>query len=323
MRNFFSVNPGGSGSGDDVSGNVRQEGDMRMGEIINTAGLTKYYGKNRGIINMDLSIQEGEVFGVIGPNGAGKSTLIRILLGLVKPTSGTASVFGLEVGRQQREILTGIGYLPSEAMFYRGMKVSEILEFSARLYKKDCKAEQKRLCERFALDVHRRVEELSLGNRKKTAIVSAFQHLPGLLVLDEPTSGLDPLMQKEFFDLVEERHKKGATVMLSSHVLTEVRQHCGRAGILREGQMIACDRVERLVGKKYRKVELKGVSEVPKLDGIRETTKTKEQVSFLYEGSVKALLEMLAQMPLEDVVITEPELEEIFLHYYEKGGAEQ
>lgn len=310
-----------------------------MNEVIVTSGLTKYYnqpgirvltqrmgrtgskGKNRGILDLNLQVREGEVFGFIGPNGAGKSTTLRILLGLVTPTSGNARVFGREVGREQKEILSRTGYLPAEAMFYSRMKVSEVLEFSSGLCKRDCRAEQKRLCERFSLDVHRRVDELSLGNRKKVAIVRAFQHRPELLLLDEPTSGLDPLMQKEFFDLVEERHREGATIILSSHVLAEIQQHCGRAAILREGRLIACSEVERLVGKKCRKVELKGISAVPKLPGVREQITEENRVRFLYEGQIRDLIAVLHQLPVEDVMITEPELEEIFLHYYEKGGA--
>lgn len=312
-----------------------------MSGVIVTSGLTKYYNsqgslalpgmvhrrnnkkRNRGILDLNLQVKEGEIFGFIGPNGAGKSTTLRILLGLVAPTSGKAEVFGMETGRKQKEILARMGYLPSESMFYSGMKVSEILKLSEKLYKRECSAEQRRLCDRFSLDVHRRVGELSLGNRKKVAIVCAFQHNPELLLLDEPTSGLDPLMQREFFDLVEERNKKGATIVLSSHILPEIQQYCGRAAILREGRMIACCEVEKLVGRKCRKVEVKGVSAVPVLPGVREQAAGKDQISFLYEGEMKPLLEELSRISPEDVIITEPELEEIFLHYYEKGGAEK
>lgn len=289
-----------------------------MSEIIQTTNLTKYYGKNRGIINLNLSVNEGEIFGFIGPNGAGKSTTLRVLLGLVAPTSGSAVIFGKEVGKQQKEILAQVGYLPSEAMFYSGMRVSEVLRLSAKLYKKDCSKERKNLCERFDLDVRRKVSELSLGNRKKVAIVSAFQHDPSLIVLDEPTSGLDPLMQKAFFELVEERHKAGRTIVLSSHVLPEIQQHCSRAAILREGRLIACDSVERLAGKQFRKVEVKGILQAPAIAGVKETKKEQGHVSFLFEGNMQELLDSLRQLPVEDLLITEPELEEIFLHYYEK-----
>lgn len=290
-----------------------------MKEVIITENLTKYYGKNRGIIDLNLRVRENEIFGFIGPNGAGKSTTLRVLLGLVTPTSGSAYVLDKKVGEQQKEILSDIGYLPSESMFYSGMRVSEVLNLSAKLYKKDCNSMQKKLCERFELDTRRKVGELSLGNRKKVAIVAAFQHEPGLLLLDEPTSGLDPLMQKEFFSLVEERHRAGATILLSSHVLSEVQQHCARAAILREGRLIACDSVDRLAGKKCRKVELKGCCDLPMPAGIRNMVKNDDHISFLYEGDIKELLGILYKLPIQDILITEPELEEIFLHYYEKG----
>lgn len=167
-------------------------------EIIKAAKLTKYYGKARGIIDLDLTVAQGEFFGFIGPNGAGKSTTIRTLLGLIAPTSGTAMVFGKDVTKEKESILQDIGYLPSEALFYQGMKVEDVLKLSADLRKKDCTAESKLLCERLRLDTARRIDDLSFGNRKKVAIVCALQHRPKLLVLDEPTGGLDPLMQKEF-----------------------------------------------------------------------------------------------------------------------------
>lgn len=308
-----------------------------MQDVISTTNLTKYYGKNRGIIDLNLKVHKGEVFGFIGPNGAGKSTTLRVLLGLVTPTSGSAEIFGRKVGKEQKKILERIGYLPSEAMFYSGMRVSEVLKLSEKLYsfsgmpglaqhtgetadnRKKCRLEREKLCERFDLDVRRKIGELSLGNRKKVAIVSAFQHNPELLILDEPTSGLDPLMQKEFFALVEERHQAGSTIVLSSHVLPEIQQYCTRAAILREGRMIACDRVEQLAGKRCRKVEIKGISEAPAIGGIRETKSERGRVSFLFEGEMKDMLKALQGLPVEDLLITEPELEEVFLHYYEKG----
>ena len=172
-------------------------------EIIKAAKLTKYYGKARGIIDLDLTVAQGEFFGFIGPNGAGKSTTIRTLLGLIAPTSGTAMVFGKDVTKEKESILQDIGYLPSEALFYQGMKVEDVLKLSADLRKKDCTAESKLLCERLRLNTARRIDDLSFGNRKKVAIVCALQHRPKLLVLDEPTGGLDPLMQKEFFDILD------------------------------------------------------------------------------------------------------------------------
>lgn len=183
---------------------------------IQLSNLTKYYGKSRGILNLNLDVKEGEFFGFIGPNGAGKSTTIRTLLGLITPLSGQAKIFDETIRQRNPQIRSHIGYLPSEAVFYRGMKVKDLLKLSADLHHKDCSAEREILCRRLQLDVNRKVDELSFGNRKKVAIVSALQHQPKLLILDEPTSGLDPLMQREFFQIIRERNEQGATVFLSS-----------------------------------------------------------------------------------------------------------
>ena len=199
--------------------------------VIETKKLTKYYGKARGIIDLDLRVEQGEFFGFIGPNGAGKSTTIRTLLGLISPTSGSAMLFGKDITTEKEAILQHIGYLPSEALFYQGMKVKDILKLSADLRKRDCTAEAALLCERLQLDISRKAEELSFGNRKKVAIVCALQHKPELLVLDEPTGGLDPLMQKEFFEILRERNQEGASILLSSHVLSEIQRNCTRAAI--------------------------------------------------------------------------------------------
>ena len=195
-------------------------------KIIQTENLTKYYGKARGIIDMNLSVEAGDIFGFIGPNGAGKSTTIRTLLGLISPTSGNARIFEQDILKNHIEILSRIGYMPSEAMFYHGMRVEDVLRLSASLHGKNCLAEAHHLCERFKLDTKKKVEELSLGNRKKVSIVCAFMHQPDLYILDEPTSGLDPLMQKAFFELIHERNIQGATIFLSSHILSEIQHHC-------------------------------------------------------------------------------------------------
>lgn len=215
-------------------------------DVIKTTKLTKYYGKSRGIDNLDLIVKKGEFFGFIGPNGAGKSTTIRTLLGLIVPTSGTAQIFDLDIIKDKETILQKIGYMPSEALFYPNMKVKDVLKLSANLRKKDCTVEANSLCKRLQLDVSRKVDELSFGNRKKVAIVCALQHKPDLLVLDEPTSGLDPLMQKEFFDILQERNKAGTTIFLSSHVLSEIQRNCTRAAIIRDGKIIACNSVDAL-----------------------------------------------------------------------------
>lgn len=287
-------------------------------KIIQTQDLTKSYGQARGIIDMNLSVESGDIFGFIGPNGAGKSTTIRTLLGLISPTSGSARIFDKDIVRDHTDILSHIGYMPSEAMFYHGMRVDEVLRMSASLRDKKCQTETRRLCERFGLDTKKKVDELSLGNRKKVSIVCAFMHKPDLYILDEPTSGLDPLMQKAFFELIHERNKQGATVFLSSHVLAEIQHHCKNAAIIREGRLIACDSVEKLTNTKARRITLHGVSSLPRLENMKNITCTENSVSFLYDGNIKVLISELNNLPVTDMTVTEPELEEIFLHYYTK-----
>lgn len=288
--------------------------------IIETEHLTKYYGKNRGIDDLNLTVREGEFFGFIGPNGAGKSTTIRTLLGLIYPTSGSAKIFGKEINQQKTQILSGIGYMPSEANFYSGMRVADTIVLSAKIRKIACQEEAKKLCERLELDIHKRVEELSLGNRKKVAIVCALQHKPKLCVLDEPTSGLDPLMQKEFFDILKERHAEGATIFLSSHVLSEIQKHCSRAAIIKGGKLVAQDSVENLSKTNAKRVTLHGVQEIPLELGAKSVESAEDSVTFLYGGDVRKLLRVTSSLPIQDITITEPDLEEIFMHYYEKGS---
>ena len=267
---------------------------------------------------MNLSVETGDIFGFIGPNGAGKSTTIRTLLGLISPTSGSARIFDKDILKNHIEILSRIGYMPSEAMFYHGMRVEEVLRLSASLHGKNCRDEARRLCERFKLDTKKKVEELSLGNRKKVSIVCAFMHQPDLYILDEPTSGLDPLMQKAFFELIHEKNKQGATIFLSSHVLSEIQHHCKNAAIIRGGRLIACDSVEKLTDTKARRVTLHGISSPLRLDNTKNISCTENSVSFLYDGDMKVLIAELNQLPVTDMTVTEPELEEIFLHYYTK-----
>lgn len=287
---------------------------------IQLSHLTKYYGKSRGILNLNLDVKEGEFFGFIGPNGAGKSTTIRTLLGLITPSSGQAKIFDETIRRRNPQIRSHIGYLPSEAVFYRGMKVKDLLKLSADLHYKDCSAEREILCRRLQLDVNRKVDELSFGNRKKVAIVSALQHQPKLLILDEPTSGLDPLMQREFFHIIRERNEQGATVFLSSHVLSEIQRNCTRAAIIREGRIIACDRVEALSKTNAKRISVQGQVSLDSLEEIRDLKENDGVFSFLYGGDIHRLLETLSAGTITDLSISDPDLDEIFLHYYENGG---
>ena len=270
---------------------------------IETVKLTKTYGKSRGINELDLKVAKGDFFGFIGPNGAGKSTTIRTLLGLIQPTSGSAKVLGYDIVEEKDKILSATGYLPSEINFYSGMKVSEAIKYSAALRKADCAEKSAKLSERLGLDLNKKVDELSLGNRKKVGIVCAIQHSPELLILDEPTSGLDPLMQREFFDILSEENERGATIFFSSHILSEVQTYCRSAAFIKDGRLIISDKVENLEDTGTKKVTVKTAA------GIQE---------YLYKGEVTALLKELAEKKPIDVTITEPSLEEIFMNYYKE-----
>ena len=292
-------------------------------DAIKTSKLTKYYGKSRGIIDLDLTVEQGEFFGFIGPNGAGKSTTIRTLLGLISPTGGSAQIMGMDIVKDKQEILKNVGYLPSEAVFYPGMKVKDVLKLSADIRKKDCSAEAKILCERLQLNIFAKVDELSFGNRKKVAIVCALQHNPRLLVLDEPTGGLDPLMQREFFDILREKNANGTTVFLSSHILSEVQRNCQRAAIIREGSIIACDSVDILAKTNAKRVTVHGTVSLDGLDGVRSVERIGDTVSFLYGGDIGSLLGVLSAGQIYDLTVSEPDLEEVFMHYYEKEGGDK
>lgn len=283
---------------------------------IETRQLTKSYGASRGIIDLELCVEQGTFFGFIGPNGAGKSTTIRTLLGLIAPTSGSAEVLGMDIRRNRREILDHVGYLPSEIAFYPGMRVRDVLKLSAKLHRRVCHAEADTLCQRLQLDPSRRVEELSLGNRKKVGIVCALQHRPELLILDEATSGLDPLMQREFFEILEERCQAGTTIFLSSHVLSEIQRHCTQAAIIREGRIITSGAVSELTKTSAKRVHMQGEADLAGLEGIRDLNHQQDGISFLYNGELEPLLRTLAAGKLTNLTISEPDLEEIFLHYY-------
>lgn len=286
--------------------------------VIETKDLTKYYGSSRGITNVTLSVKEGDLFGFIGPNGAGKSTLIRTLLGLISPTSGSATVFGKDIIKDRTEILRDVGYLPAEAAFYRGMKVSELLELSAKIRKTDCSVEAKRLCDRLELDTTKKISQLSLGNRKKVGIVCALQHKARLYILDEPTSGLDPLMQKEFYTILCERNVEGATVFLSSHVLSEIGRYCKSAAVIREGRILVSDSVERLGHTGVKRVTLRGIGDIPEIENARDMKLENDTLNFLYSGKATELTRELSRLSFEDLNISDPDLDEVFMHYYAK-----
>lgn len=274
-----------------------------MGYAIEIKNLTKTYGKHRGVQDISLAVEEGDIFGFLGPNGAGKSTTIRCMLGMIRYQTGKISLLGKSTKTAQKEILQQVGYMPSETMFYPSMRVRDVIRFAADARKMNCEKEAEAICKRLEVDTEKRIEELSLGNRKKVGIVCAMQHKPRLLILDEPTSGLDPLMQEAFFDLILEYNRQGTTCFLSSHVLTEVKHYCKNAAVIRDGKIIAADTVENLSKSNARRVKI---------------TKQGKQEEFVYTEDIKELICQLQGTEIEDLLIEEPSLDEVFMHFYEK-----
>jgi ABC-2 type transport system ATP-binding protein len=296
----------------------------RTMNIIETKNLTKYYGKARGIIDVSFNVEEGEFFGFIGPNGAGKSTTIRTLLSLIYPTTGSASIFGKDCVKYAPEIKMEIGYVPAEVFYYDRMKVIDLLEYSASFYKKDCSARIKELAGIMDLDLKRKIDDLSYGNRKKVGIVQALLHDPKLIILDEPTSGLDPLMQQKFFDILIDENKKGKTIFFSSHVLYEVQRLCNRVAIIKEGKIIRLEKISTLRENSYKKIKVETAAKMGddyfKINGVNNIQIENNIVSFLFRGDINLVMKKICETKISNIWIDEPTLEEIFMHYYEKEG---
>lgn len=291
-----------------------------MNAVIETKDLTKYYGKARGIVDVNLTVEEGEIFGFIGPNGAGKSTTIRTLLSLIYKTSGEAKIFGLDCEQDKVKILENVGYLPSEVFYYDNMRAIDLFKYSASFYSKDCSAKTKELADILQLDLNKKIEDMSLGNKKKVGIIQGLLHSPRLIILDEPTSGLDPLMQKTFFDLIKKENERGATVLFSSHILSEVQRICDRVAIIKEGRIVKTQKISELRQHAYKSVSFT-VREDANLHsfealGASNVNVTDSNVSFIFKGDINALLSEIGRYPLTNIDITEPTLEEIFMHYY-------
>ncbi len=287
--------------------------------IILAEKLTKYYSKNRGVIGLNLTVDEGEVYGFIGPNGAGKSTTIKLLLDFIRPTSGQSRIFGLDCATASARIKREIGYIPAEVNYYDGMKVSDLLAYSAKFYPGDHRPHIKKLCDALDLNTSRKISELSTGNKKKVAIAQAMLHRPRLLIMDEPTSGLDPLIQHEFYGLIKEAKQEGATIFFSSHVLSEVQRVCDRVGIIREGKLIRTQTMEELTATQYKRVKASIDGDLT-LSGAENIKRQNGTVEFLYKGSADALLAALAARHVGNILIEDPPLEDIFMAYYQEGG---
>jgi len=289
---------------------------------IETFNLTKYYGKARGIVDVNLQVKEGEIFGFIGPNGAGKTTTIRTLLNFIFPTRGTAKVLGMDVVKDSVRIKEHVGYLPGEVDYYDDMTVSELLSYSARFYRGDTKRRTADLLEAFDLDPTTRIHALSHGNKKKLGIIQALLHQPRLLILDEPTSGLDPLVQKRFFEVLREENRRGTTIFFSSHILSEVERFCHRVAIIKEGRILKVDTIEDLKNKQFRSVRITFKETAPptlEIPGVVHARRDDDTLHLLFGGDVNDLIRALSRYQLVSLWLEEPDLEEVFMHYYEKG----
>lgn len=293
-----------------------------MDKVIEIHKLTKFYGKARGIEEVSFEVNAGEIFGFIGPNGAGKSTTIRTLLGLIYPNSGEAKIFGKDCIRLGHEIRQEIGYLPSEVFYYDHMKVIDLLKYSASFYGQLDEKRLAYLAEVMDLDLNRKIDDLSYGNKKKVGIVQGLLHRPKLIILDEPTSGLDPLMQQKFFDLLKAENEKGVTILMSSHILSEVQKLCSRVAIIKEGKIIEIQEIAAMRNTSYKKVHIAFKSEIPSyfrnLEGMSNTQYNQQELTFLFKGNINAILKGLEQIEIDNLIIEEPDLEEIFMHYYAK-----
>jgi ABC-2 type transport system ATP-binding protein len=299
---------------------------MDEGLVIETRGLTKTYGRARGIENVDLRVRKGEIFGFLGPNGAGKTTTIRTLLDIIHPTRGAASVLGLDPRKDGRSIRKRVGYLPGELALYSGLTGSEILEYSSHLRDGVPRTEIDRLANMLEIDLRRPVRAYSHGNRQKVGLILALMHKPDLVILDEPTNGLDPLIQQVFYELMEEVRQDGRTVFFSSHILPEVERLCDRVGILREGKLAAVEAVSGLKQKAIRRIDFIFENPVPvetfrSIPGVTEVRGAGSTLSLVVQGDLDSLIKTAARYPLRNIVTYEPNLEEFFLAFYREGGS--
>jgi ABC-2 type transport system ATP-binding protein len=295
--------------------------------IIETERLTKSYGSHRGIVEVDLAVADGEIFGFLGPNGAGKTTTIRVLLDLIRPTSGVARVFGIESSADPVGIHRRVGYLPGEFTLYDRLTGAQHLEYFANLRGGVDRAYQAELVERLDLDPSRKFKEYSKGNKQKVGLVVALQHRPELLVLDEPTGGLDPLIQQSFFEILGEAVAAGATVFLSSHILSEVEKTCDRVAIIREGRLVRVGTVDALRDLAHHQVELRFAGEVPAaafaaLPGVSDVVVDDHVLRLRVSGAITPVVQAAAGYELLDFVSREPSLEETFLAQYGRQAVE-
>lgn len=290
---------------------------MKM-KIIESNSLNKYYGINKGVEDVSFDVYKGEIFGFIGPNGSGKSTTIRVMMGLIFKNKGSLKVFGEEVGNNSYKINKNIGYVPSEINFYEKMNIGEFLEYSRELKKYEG-MEYLELVEFFDLDLTKKIEELSLGNKKKVAIISALINNPDLIVLDEPTSGLDPLIQQKFYELLRKKSKEGKTIFLSSHNLNEVRDLCERVAIIKDGMILKVAKLSDLKNDRMKKIKIYSSDKINfDLEGVSCLESIDNVTMFNFIGNINDLIKQLTKFKIDNLNIDEEDVEQTFLHYYEK-----
>lgn len=287
---------------------------------IETEKLTKYYGKSRGIIDVDMKVKEGEIFAFIGPNGSGKSTFIRTILNMIKPTAGKAFVFGMDISKEGKKIRRAIGYLPSEINYYERMTGIQILDYSKDFYGIKNQNSIRQLAEIFQLDLNKTIKSLSLGNRKKLGIIQTLLHDPQLLILDEPTSGLDPLMQNKLVDILLEEQKKGKTIFFSTHVLSEVNKLCNRLALIKEGKIIKEGNVDDFNKTTFKIINVSFARDINRdifndASIIKVESKGQNHKIF-FNGSINKIIERFIDVEITNIKIEEPSLEEIFIEYY-------
>jgi len=296
-----------------------------MPAAIDTSGLSKDYGRGRGLFDLNLQVEEGEVLGYLGPNGAGKTTTIRLLMGLIHPSAGSARIFGLDCQRQAVEVKRHLGYIPGELPQFGGLRGSEIVAYMAGLRGGVDDKVVAEICRRFSLDLGQRFREYSRGNKQKLAILLGFMHRPRLLILDEPTGGLDPLNQQAFYDMCRESKSRGTTIFLSSHILSEVEHISDRVGIIRAGHLVRTARLEELHDIRFHQVEVEFAGTVPleairRAQGVDRVKADDHRVRFLVRGSFEPVMRALAGSQVVNLVSHEPSLEDVFLTFYRDAG---
>ena len=289
-----------------------------MNNILEVKNLTKNYGKSRGVIDVNLEIEKGTIYGFIGPNGAGKSTTIKCIMNLINKNSGEVFVDGKLFLKKNNELKNKIGYLPSEIHLYDELKVKEMIKYSESFYKKDCSKRVSELVNKLDIDTNKKIEELSLGNLKKVGIVLALMHEPEIVIMDEASSGLDPLMQEAFYEILLEEKKKGTTIFFSSHILSEIKRICDKVAIIKEGKIINIDDMNNIEDSDVVRIKITSDynNDIVKELKLSEDSIKNKTLEFIYKDDINNLMKILSKYNIKKLLIEELDIEEIFIHYY-------